>query len=60
MQITIELPEDIAVRLESTWKDLPRVALIHQRPSHFGFGSQVPWPLGRRPDEHSGLSDLGL
>ena len=42
MQITIELPEDIAVRLESTWKDLPRVALIHQRPSHFGFGSQVP------------------
>ena len=27
MQITIELPEDIAVRLESTWKDLPRVAL---------------------------------
>ena len=27
MQITIELPEDIAERLESTWKDLPRAAL---------------------------------
>ena len=27
MQITIELPEDIAVRLESKWKDLPRAAL---------------------------------
>ena len=27
MQITIELPEDIVVRLESEWKDLPRAAL---------------------------------
>ena len=27
MQITIELPEDIAVRFESKWKDLPRAAL---------------------------------
>jgi hypothetical protein len=27
MQITIELPEDIAVGLESKWKDLPRAAL---------------------------------
>ena len=27
MQITIELPDDIAVRLESKWKDLPRAAL---------------------------------
>ena len=27
MQITIELPEDIAVGLESRWKDLSRVAL---------------------------------
>ena len=27
MQITIELPEDIAVGLESRWKDLPRAAL---------------------------------
>ena len=27
MRITIELPEDIAVRLESKWKDLPRAAL---------------------------------
>ena len=27
MQITLELPEDIAQRLESTWKDLPRAAL---------------------------------
>ena len=27
MQITIELPEDIAVGLESKWKDLPRIAL---------------------------------
>ena len=27
MQITIELPEDIAVGLESRWKDLPRTAL---------------------------------
>ena len=27
MQITIELPEDIAVGLESKWKDLPREAL---------------------------------
>ena len=27
MQITIELPEDIAVELQSKWKDLPRAAL---------------------------------
>ena len=27
MQITIELPEDIVVRLESKWKDLTRAAL---------------------------------
>jgi len=27
MQITLELPEDIAQRLESRWKDLPRAAL---------------------------------
>jgi hypothetical protein len=27
MQIRIELPEDIVVRLESKWKDLPRAAL---------------------------------
>jgi len=27
MQITIELPEDIAEELESKWKDLPRAAL---------------------------------
>ena len=27
MQITLELPEDIAVGLESKWKDLPRAAL---------------------------------
>ena len=27
MQITIELPEDIVVRLESKWKDVPRAAL---------------------------------
>lgn len=27
MQITIELPEDIAVGLELKWKDLPRAAL---------------------------------
>ena len=27
MQITIELPEDIAVELASKWKDLPRAAL---------------------------------
>jgi hypothetical protein len=27
MQITLELPEDIARGLESRWKDLPRVAL---------------------------------
>ena len=27
MQITIELPEDIAVGLKSRWKDLPRTAL---------------------------------
>ena len=27
MRITIELPEDIVVRLESKWKDLPRAAL---------------------------------
>ena len=27
MQIAIELPEDIAVGLESKWKDLPRAAL---------------------------------
>ena len=27
MRITIELPEDLAVRLESKWKDLPRAVL---------------------------------
>ena len=27
MQITIELPKDIALGLESKWKDLPRAAL---------------------------------
>jgi hypothetical protein len=27
MQITLELPEDIARGLESKWKDLPRAAL---------------------------------
>jgi hypothetical protein len=27
MQITIELPDDIVVRLESRWKDLPRATL---------------------------------
>ena len=27
MQITIELPEDMAQGLESKWKDLPRAAL---------------------------------
>jgi hypothetical protein len=27
MQITIELPEDIAVGLEPKWQDLPRAAL---------------------------------
>jgi hypothetical protein len=27
MQITIEPPEDIVVRLESKWKDVPRAAL---------------------------------
>ena len=27
MQITIELPDDIAVGRESRWKDLPRAAL---------------------------------
>ncbi len=27
MQITFELPEDIARGLQSTWKDLPRAAL---------------------------------
>jgi hypothetical protein len=27
MQITIELPEDIAVGLQSKWKDLPRAVL---------------------------------
>ena len=27
MQITIELPEDIAIGLWSRWKDLPRAAL---------------------------------
>jgi len=27
MQMMIELPDDIAVRLESKWKDLPRAAL---------------------------------
>jgi hypothetical protein len=27
MQITLDLPEDIAQELESRWKDLPRAAL---------------------------------
>jgi hypothetical protein len=28
MQITMELPEDIARGLESRWKDLPRAASV--------------------------------
>jgi hypothetical protein len=35
MQITLELPEDIAQGLESKWKDLPRVKRFsHARRHH--------------------------
>ena len=37
MQITLELPEDIAQGLESRWKDLPRAALESLRSKHTGL-----------------------
>ena len=47
MQITIELPEDIAVGLESKWKGLPRAALESQAPRQFGRVPLTP-PQVRR------------
>ncbi len=33
---------------------------LYQRPADQGIGPEDFWPLGRRPDDHPGLSDLGL
>ncbi len=50
MQITLELPEDIAEGLESKWKDLPRVALeslaLEAYRSHALTASQLRKLLG--------------
>ena len=50
MQITLELPEDIAQGLESKWKDLPRVALeslaLEAYRSHALTASQLRRLLG--------------
>jgi hypothetical protein len=50
MQITLELPEDIAEGLESKWKDLPRVALeslaLEAYRSHALTASQLRRLLG--------------
>ena len=43
MQITIELPEDIAQGLESRWKDLPRAALE-------SLALESNWRLNRKQD----------
>jgi hypothetical protein len=40
MQITLELPEDIAQELKSLWKDLPRAAL--ESLALEAYRSQVP------------------
>jgi hypothetical protein len=48
MQTTIELPEDIAERLESRWKDLPRVALAIASPNTVQLRTTSPrCPAGR-------------
>ena len=36
-----------------------RIASINEHPIA-GADRKFDWPLGRRPDDHSGLSDLGL
>jgi histidinol dehydrogenase len=50
MQITLELPEDIAQGLESRWKDLPRAALeslaLEAYRSHVLTAAQVRRLLG--------------
>ena len=50
MQITLELPEDIAQGLESKWKDLPRAALeslaLEAYRSHFLTAAQLRRLLG--------------
>ena len=47
MQITIELPEDIVVRLESKWKDLPRAALESLALEAYRSRALTPAQLGR-------------
>ena len=47
MQITIELPEDIAVGLESRWKDLPRAALESLALEAYRSGALTAAQLGR-------------
>ncbi len=39
MQITLELPEDIAQRLKSRWKDLPCAALASLALEAYGSGA---------------------
>ncbi len=50
MQITLEVPEDIAHGLESKWKDLPRAALeslaLEGDRSHVLTGAQLRRLLG--------------
>ena len=47
MQITIELPEDIAQGLESRWKDLPHAALESLALEAYGSRALTPAQLGR-------------
>ena len=60
MQITLELPEDIAQGMESKWKDLPRAALeslaleayrSHQQRSH---SPAAVHPMPSRPLSYAG------
>src|SRR6202035_606485 len=47
----------LAYAIESRWRN--RFASINDLPI-LASDRKYHWPLGRRPDEHSGLSDLGL
>ena len=41
------------------WPDAAPL-LVHQRPADQESDRKFHWPLGRRPDDHPGLSDLGM
>ena len=47
MQITIELPKDIAVGLQSTWRDMPRAALESLALEAYRSGALTAAQLGR-------------